>query len=161
MPSFDVVSRTDMNEVDNAVNGVKRETQQRFDLKGTKCSIERTDGTLTITADDDLKLKQMHELLQTYLARRNVDAKALEFKTPENAAGSSLRQTVVIRQGLDGDLARKIVKAVKATKIRVQLSVQGDELRVAGKKRDDLQETIAFIKEMQIDLPLQYVNFRE
>jgi uncharacterized protein YajQ (UPF0234 family) len=161
MPSFDVVSRTDMNEVDNAVNGVKRETQQRFDLKGTKCSIERTDGTLTITADDDLKLKQMHELLQTYLARRNVDAKALEFKTPENAAGSSLRQTVVIRQGLDGDLARKIVKAVKATKIRVQLSVQGDELRVAGKKRDGLQETIAFIKEMQIDLPLQYVNFRE
>ena len=161
MPSFDVVSKTDMNEVDNAVNGVQRETQQRFDLKGSKCSIERNDNALLITADDKLKLSQMHDLLQTYFARRKVDAKALEFKTPEDATGQSLRQTVVIRQGIDGDLARRIVKAVKGAKIKVQMAVQGDELRVSGKKRDDLQDTIAFIKDMDVDQPLQYINFRE
>lgn len=161
MPSFDVVSKTDMNEVDNAVNGVQRETQQRFDLKGSKCSIERNDNALLITADDKLKLSQMHDLLQTYFARRKVDAKALEFKTPEDATGQSLRQTVVIRQGIDGDLARRIVKAVKGAKIKVQMAVQGDELRVSGKKRDDLQDTIAFIKDMDVDQPLQYINFRD
>ena len=161
MPSFDVVSKTDMNEVDNAVNGVQRETQQRFDLKGSKCSIERNDNALLITADDKLKLSQMHDLLQTYFARRKVDAKALEFKTPEDATGQSLRQAVVIRQGIDGDLARKIVKAVKGAKIKVQLTVQGDELRVSGKKRDDLQDTIAFIKDMDVGQPLQYINFRD
>ena len=161
MPSFDIVSRTSLNEVDNAINGVDRETQQRFDLKGTKCHIERNGDMLTITADDDLKLRQMHELLHTYLARRKVDGKALDFKTPENAAGSSLRQSVLIRQGIDADLGRKIIKAVKGTKIRVQLTLQGDELRISGKKRDDLQETIAFIKEMGIEQPLQYVNYRE
>jgi uncharacterized protein YajQ (UPF0234 family) len=90
-----------------------------------------------------------------------VDAKALEFKTPEDATGQSLRQTVVIRQGIDGELARKIVKAVKGAKIKVQLAVQGDELRVSGKKRDDLQDTIAFIKDMDVDQPLQYINFRD
>lgn len=161
MPSFDVVSKTDMNEVDNAVNGVQRETQQRFDLKGSKCSIERNDNALLITADDKLKLSQMHDLLQTYFARRKVDAKALEFKTPEDATGQSLRQTVVIRQGIDGDLARRIVKAVKGAKIKVQMAVQGDELRVSGKKRDDLQDSIAFIKDMDVDQPLQYINFRD
>ena len=161
MPSFDVVSKTDLNEVDNAVNGVHRETQQRFDLKGTKCAIQRNGEVLTITADDDLKLRQMHELLQTYLARRKVDAKALEFKTPESASGDSLRQSVLIRQGIDADLGRKIIKAVKGTKIRVQLAAQGQELRISGKKRDDLQVAIAFIKEMGIDQPLQYVNYRE
>jgi uncharacterized protein YajQ (UPF0234 family) len=161
MPSFDVVSRTDIAEVDNALNGVKRETQQRFDLKGTRCGIERNGDALTVTADDDLKLKQMHELLYTYLARRNVDAKALEFKTPENAVGGSLRQTVNIKQGIDREIASKITKAIKGTKIRVQVTVQGDELRISGKKRDDLQETIAFIKDMGIEQPLQYINFRE
>ena len=161
MPSFDVVSRTDMAEVDNALNGVKRETQQRFDLKGTRCGIQRNESTLTITADDDLLLRQMHDLLHNYLARRKVDSKALEFKTPDNAAGGSLRQTVIIKQGVDGELARKITKAIKTTKIKVQVAIQGNELRVTGKKRDDLQETIAFIKEMQIEQPLQYINFRE
>jgi hypothetical protein len=161
MPSFDVVSKTDINEVDNAVNGVKRETQQRFDLKGTKCGIERSENMLTITADDKLKLGQMHDLLRTYFARRELDVKALDFGTPEDATGDSLRQTVTIKQGIDGDLARKIVKAVKGAKIKVQLAVQGDELRVSAKKRDELQETITFIKDMDLELPLQYTNFRE
>ena len=161
MPTFDVVSKTDMTEVDNALNGVKRETQQRFDLKGTRCAIERTDSTLTITADDDLLLRQMHDLLRDYLARRKVDSSALEFKTPDNATGGSLRQTVIVRQGIEGELARKITKVIKTTKIKVQVSIQGEELRVSGKKRDDLQETITFIKEMKIEQPLQYINFRD
>jgi len=150
-----------MNEMDNAVNGVLRETNQRFDLKGTKCGIERNSSVLTVTADDNMRLHQMHDLLRTYMARRKVDVAALEFKDPETAAGSSLRQAITIRQGLDADLGRKIIKAIKGTKIKVQIAVEGDELRVSGKKRDDLQETIAFIKEMGIDQPLQYVNFRD
>ena len=161
MPSFDVVSKVDLTEVDNAVNGVKRETQQRFDLKGTRASVERSGSALTVTADNDLQLRQVHDLLHTYFARRDVDSRALSFETPQKATGDSLRQQVTIRQGIDGDLARKIVKAVKSTKIRVQLAIQGDELRVSGKKRDDLQETITFIKEMGIEQPLQYVNFRD
>lgn len=161
MPSFDVVSKTDLTEVDNALNGVQRETQQRFDLKGTKCDIERNGQTLIINADDDLRLKQMHDLLGTYLARRKVDSAALEYWTPENASGGSLRQTVVIRQGVETELGRKIIKAVKGTKLKVQVSTQGEELRVSAKNRDDLQTTIAFIREMKMEQPLQYINFRE
>ena len=161
MPSFDVVSKVDLTEVDNAVNGVKRETQQRFDLKGTRASVERSGSVLTVTADNDLQLRQVHDLIHMYFARRDVDSRSLSFETPQKATGDSLRQQVTIRQGIDGDLARKIVKAVKGTKIRVQLAIQGDELRVSGKKRDDLQEVIAFIKEMGIEQPLQYVNYRD
>lgn len=161
MPSFDVVSRTDLMEVDNGINGMKREIKQRFDLAGTKCDVYRTDNTLTMTADDSTKMRQLEDLLRKYLARRRVDQRALEFKPPQNASGGSIRQDIVIRQGIDGDLARKISKAVRGTKIKVQLVIQGSELRVSAKKRDDLQATISFIKEMEIDQPLQYVNFRE
>ena len=161
MPAFDVVSRTNLMEVDNAINGVLRETRQRFDLAGTKCDIERTNDTLTMIADDTMKLTQLEDLLRKYLARRSVDQRALEFKPPQNAGGGTIRQTISIRQGIDQDLGRKISKAVRATKIKVQLAVQGNELRVSAKNRDDLQATIAFIKEMEIDQPLQYVNFRD
>jgi uncharacterized protein YajQ (UPF0234 family) len=161
MPSFDVVSKTDLTEVDNALNGIQRETLQRFDLKGTKCAISRSESTLTVTADDELKLKQMHELLQTYFARRDVDARALDFKPPEPATHGSLRQEVVIKQGIEREIASKVTKGLKSTKIKVQIAVQGDELRISGKKRDDLQEAIAFINELPIEQPLQFVNFRE
>ena len=161
MPSFDVVSRTDLVEVDNAINGVKRQIKQRYDLAGTKCNIERIDNTLTIIADDTMKLTQVEDLLREHLARRKVDRGAFEFKATRNASGGTIRRTISIRQGIDADLGRKITKAVKATKIKVQISIQGSELRMSGKKRDDLQETIAFIKEMNIDQPLQYVNFRD
>lgn len=161
MPSFDVVSRTNLMEVDNALNGVQREIKQRFDLAGTKCAIERTDDSLTMTADDPMKLQQLEELLRKYLANRKVDPRALEFKTPQNAAGGSLRQTINIKQGIDGDLGRRINKAVRGSKLKVQVSIQGTEIRVSAKKRDDLQTTIEFIKEMDIDQPLQYVNMRE
>ena len=161
MSSFDVVSKTDLMEVDNAINGVKRQIKQRYDLAGTKCNIERIDNTLTIIADDTMKLTQVENLLREYLARRKVDQGAFAFKATENATGETIRRTIYIRQGIDADLGRKITKAVKATKIKVQISIQGSELRMSGKKRDDLQETIAFIKEMNIEQPLQYVNFRD
>ena len=161
MPSFDIVSETEMPEVDNALNAMKREMDQRFDFKGAKCSIEREGEMLTILADDDLKLRQMHELLKGHLTRRKVDAGALEFKAQEKAAGQSVRQQVVVRQGVPQDLAKKIVKAVKGSKLKVQVAIQGDQLRVTGKKRDDLQDAIAMVKDMKLDLPLQYVNFRD
>ena len=161
MPSFDVVSKTDLMEVDNAVNGVKRQIKQRFDLAGTKCDVERNENSLTITADDNMKLNQLHDLLRQNLASRNVDAKALDFGKPENASGDSLRQQVMIKQGIDQDLARKINKAVKGSKMKVQITIKGSELHVSGKKRDELQETITFIKNMDTDQPLQYVNFRD
>ena len=161
MPSFDVVSKTDLMEVDNALNGVLRETKRRFDLAGTKCDIERTDNTLTMIADDTMKLTQVEDLLRKYLARRNVDQRAFEFNQPQSAAGGTIRQTISIKQGIDADLGRRITKAVRDTKIKVQLAIQGNELRVSAKKRDDLQETIAFIKDMGIEQPLQYVNFRD
>ena len=161
MPSFDVVSRTDLMEVDNAINGVKREIKQRFDLAGTQCDIARIDNILTMIADDTMKLTQVEGLLRGYLARRKVDQKAFEFKATQNAAGGTIRQTISISQGIDADLGRSITKAVKGAKIKVQVSIQGSELRMSGKKRDDLQKTIAFIKEMNIEQPLQYVNFRD
>ena len=161
MRSFDVVSKTDLMEVDNAVNGVKRQIRQRFDLAGTKCDIERKENSLTITADDNMKLNQLHDLLRQNFASRKVDAKALDFGKPENASGDSLRQQVTIKQGIDQDLARKINKAVKGSKMKVQITIKGSELHVSGKKRDELQETITFIKNMDTDQPLQYINFRD
>jgi len=161
MPSFDVVSKTDLAEVDNALNGVEREINQRFDLANTKCAIVRSDDTLTLTADDTMKMQQVEELLRKYLAMRKVELGALDFKDAQGAAGSSLREIVDIKQGIDSDLGRKIVKEVKSAKMKVQLAIQGNELRVTGKKRDDLQAAITFIKDMKNTQPLQFVNFRD
>jgi uncharacterized protein YajQ (UPF0234 family) len=161
MPTFDIVSKTDMAEVDNALAGIGREIGTRFDFKGTKCSIERKDETITVLADDDLKLKQMHELLMVHFTRRGVDPKALDFKTVEKASGNSVRQVVVVKQGIDKEVAKTLVKEIKDSKIKVQVSIQGDELRISGKKRDELQEVIALVKKVPVDLPLQYVNFRD
>jgi uncharacterized protein YajQ (UPF0234 family) len=161
MPSFDVVSKTDISEVDNALNSVAREVKQRYDLKGRMCSIERSGNSITITADNDMLLRQMHELLHTYCVRRGVDDAVLEFKTPQDATKGSLRQEVVIRQGISQATSKQVVKMVKGSKLKVQVAIQGDELRVTGKKRDDLQQTIAALKEMKVDLPFQYVNFRD
>ncbi len=161
MPSFDVVSKTELAEVDNALNGLRREIDTRFDFKNSKCSVERQENLLTVLADDDMKLRQMQELLKTHMVRRKLDAGALEFKDPEKAAGSSLRQLVTVKQGIDQAIARRIVKAIKDAKLKVQAAIQGDELRISGKKRDDLQGAIALVKGLKIELPLQYVNFRE
>lgn len=161
MPSFDVVCKTNLMEVDNAIHGMQREIKQRFDLKGTRCDIERTDNTLTVTAENTMQLTQLEDLLRKYLSRRNVDQRAVQLNQPQNAAGGTIRRTIFIRQGIEQDLSRKIIKAVKATKTKVQLAIQGNEIHVSGKKRDDLQETITFIKNMEIEQPLQCVNFRD
>lgn len=161
MPSFDIVSKTDLAEVDNAVNGMSREIGQRFDFKGSRCSIERAEATLTLLADDDMKLRQMHELLRVYLTRRGVDAGALEFKETEKASGNAVRQIVTVRQGIDKELAKRLVKEVKDRKLKVQGAIQGDEVRISGKKRDDLQEAIAMIRGLKIEQPLQFINFRD
>ncbi|MCJ7788233.1 MAG: YajQ family cyclic di-GMP-binding protein [Methyloceanibacter sp.] len=161
MPSFDIVSKTDLEEVDNALANMVREMSQRYDFKNSKSKIERKEAEITIDADDELKLKQMHELLQGHLARRKIDAGILDYKAVEKAAGQSVRQKVLIRQGIDRELAKRLVKDIKDGKLKVQVTVQGDELRVSGKKRDDLQAVIQLVKGLSIDLPLQYVNFRD
>jgi cyclic-di-GMP-binding protein len=161
LPSFDIVSRIDLAEVDNALAGINREIATRFDFKGSKCSIERKEGALSVLADDDLKLKQMHELLKVHMTRRKVEPGALDYKPPEKAAGNTLRQTIALRQGVGADLARQLIREIKDSKLKVQVSIQGDELRVTGKKRDDLQGAIGVIRGLKLEQPLQYLNFRE
>lgn len=161
MPSFDIVSKTDLSEVENAVQNVAREISQRYDFKGSQSKVEHADGVITIFADDDLKLKQLHEVLQGHLARRGVDAGVLDYQKPEPSAGQSVRQRALIKQGIDRDLAKKLTKDIKAKKFKVQVAIQGDELRVTGKKRDDLQEVIQFVKGLEVEQPFQYVNFRD
>jgi uncharacterized protein YajQ (UPF0234 family) len=161
MPSFDLVSKTDLTEVDNAVQGVLREIATRFDFKGSHCDVKREEAALTLTADDGTKLRQMQDLVKGYFVRRKLDPRALEWKDEEKAAGNTLRQVVVIKQGIDREIAKTVVKAIKESKLKVQAAIQGDELRVSGKKKDDLQEAMALIRTLKIEQPLQYVNFRD
>jgi uncharacterized protein YajQ (UPF0234 family) len=161
VPSFDIVSRVDLAEVDNAIASIKREISTRFDFKGSKSTIDRDEAEIKLVADDDLKLKQMHELLKVHLTRRKVEAGALDYKTPEKAAGNTVRQTIALRQGIGADLARQLTRQIKDSKLKVQAAVQGGELRVTGKKRDDLQDAITLLRGLKLEQPLQYVNFRE
>jgi uncharacterized protein YajQ (UPF0234 family) len=161
MPSFDIVSKIDMTSVDNALQGVMKEMQVRYDFKGSKSEISKTDEAILISADDELKRRQVEELLVTHLTRKGVDTKALEFGRVEQASGNMVRQTVTVRQGIQRDVAQKIVKAVKSSKLKTQAAIQGDEVRVSGKKRDDLQDTMAMIKELGVEFPLQFENFRD
>jgi cyclic-di-GMP-binding protein len=161
MPSFDIVSKTDLAEVDNAVQGVTREIQTRFDFKGSTSTVIREEATITLNAEDATKLRQMQELVKGYFARRKLDPQALEWKDEEKAAGNTLRQLAIVKQGVDRETAKTIVKALKDSKLKVQAAIQGDELRVTGKKRDDLQAAIALVRGLKIEQPLQYVNFRD
>ncbi|MEO8559920.1 MAG: YajQ family cyclic di-GMP-binding protein [Rhodospirillales bacterium] len=161
MPSFDIVSKTEIAEVDNALDGARREIGTRYDFKGSKSTIERAENVITLMADDAMRLKHMQELVKGYFVRRKIDPAALEFKDEERAGGDMLRQIVNIKQGIDREIAKTIVKAFKDSKMKVQAAIQGDELRVNGKKRDDLQEAIALVRGLKIEQPLQYVNFRD
>ena len=161
MPSFDIVSRLDLAEVDNALAGLARELATRFDFKGSKAAVTREEMALTVVADDDMKLRQMQELLKGHMARRKVDTAALDFKPPEKASGQTLRQVVALKQGIGADIAKSIVRAIKDSKLKVQAAIQGEELRVTGKKRDDLQAAIQLVRGLKVEQPLQYVNFRE
>jgi len=161
MPSFDIVSNIDMTSVDNALQGVSNEMQVRYDFKGSKSEVSKQDDAILITADDELKRRQVEELLVTHLTRKGVDTKALEFGRVEQASGNTVRQTVTVKQGVQRDVAQKIVKAIKGSKVKTQAAIQGDEVRISGKKRDDLQATIALIRDLDVDLPLQFENFRD
>lgn len=161
MPSFDIVSETNMQEVDNALNSAKRELGNRYDFKGSKAAFENDKETITILADDDMKLKAMIEMLKTYFTRRNVDIKCLDFGKEEMASGNMIRMVIKLKKGIDQENAKKITKAVKDKGLKVQASIQGEQVRVTGKKRDDLQEAIAMVKNMGLELPLQFTNFRD
>jgi len=161
MPSFDIVCETDMQEMDNAVNQTHKEITTRFDFKGSNSSIELGDNEILIKADDDYKLATICEILRAKMTRRNLEAKCLEYGEAENASGGSKRRKITIKQGISQELAKKIVKHIKEEKMKVQASIQGDEVRVSGKKRDDLQEAIALIKGMDADRPMKFTNFRD
>lgn len=161
MPSFDVVSRVDVQEIDNALNQTRKEVAQRYDLKDAKTEIEWDQKVLTITSADDFKLKAVIDVLQSKLVRRKVPIKNLEYGKIEPAAGSRARQVITVRQGIETDKAREIVKRVKASKQKVQSQIMGDEVRVSGKKRDDLQAVIELLRGEDFGLELQFVNFRD
>lgn len=161
MPSFDIVSEANLQEVRNAVDQANREIENRFDFKGSDTRVGQGESTLTIESADDYKVRQAIEILNLRLAKRGVD---LDFLVPgeiQPAGGGRARVEITIRQGVDADNARKIVKVIKDAKLKVQASVQGDQVRVTGKKRDDLQAAIALLRGAGLGLPLQYTNFRD
>jgi uncharacterized protein YajQ (UPF0234 family) len=160
MPSFDVVSKTDSHEVTNAVDQTNRELGTRFDFKGTDARVELTKNTMTIIAPTDFQLKQVDEILRNKLAKRNVDVRVLNYKDPEIKLNEA-RQIIEVRQGIETEQAKKIVKLIKDTNLKVQAAIQGDQVRVTGKKRDDLQATIAMLRGSKTELPLQFENFRD
>jgi len=161
MPSFDVISKINHQEFDNALANCLREIGNRFDFKGLNISIERKEQVITTLAPDELKLKQVNELLQVHLIRRKVDPRVIVVKNSENAAGSSIRQISELKEGINQENAKKIITDIKKLKLKIQIKIQGEELRVEGKKRDNLQEAMSAIREIDIGLPIEFVNFRD
>lgn len=160
MPSFDIVSHIDSHEITNAVDQANREVSNRFDFKGTNARLELDKTTITLFAPSDFQLKQIDEILRTKLAKRQVDLRSLEYKDI-NVNLNEAKQSINVKQGIDTDQAKKIVKLIKDTPLKVQAAIQGDQIRVTGKKRDDLQEVIAMLRGAKVDIPLQFINFRE
>ncbi len=160
MPSFDIVSEVDIQEVRNAVDQANREVGTRFDFKGVEASFELNESRVLLKAEQEFQLGQMMDILRQKLVKRGVDIACMELSEPETSL-SAARQTVTIRQGIESDLAKKMVKAIKASKLKVQAQIQGDQVRVTGKKRDDLQQVISLLRETDYGLPLQFQNFRD
>lgn len=160
MPSFDVVSEVDLQEVNNAVDQARRELGSRYDFKGVEAKFDLNKDEITLTAEADIQLDQMVDILKAKLVKRSVDIGVLEISDDE-ASGKTLSRKVNIKQGIDSLLAKKMVKMIKDQKLKVQAAIQGEKIRVTGKKRDDLQSSIAFLKEIDIELPLQFENFRD
>ena len=159
MPSFDVVSELDKHELTNALDNAAKELDRRFDLKG-KCSFETKDKSVTLTAEADFMLEQMLDILRSSLVKRKIDVQCIETKDPF-ASGKVVKQEVNFREGIDKDLAKKIVALIKDKKLKVQAAIQGEQVRVTGKKRDDLQEAIALLRGEPLGMPLQFNNFRD
>ncbi len=161
MPSFDIVSEVDLQEVRNAVDQVNKEVKTRFDFKGSDARVEQSDYTLNIFADDDFKLGQVLDILRTKLTKREVDVRCLEMEHIEKISGNKVKQQVIVKTGLEKELAKKVIRLIKDSKFKVQATIQGDLVRVSGAKRDVLQETIQLIKKSVVDFPLQYQNLRD
>ena len=161
MPTFDIVSKFDPSEVDNAIQNLKREIVQRYDFKNSNSEIEFEKELIIIKTDDDYKLTQLQEMLKVQITKRGIDIRALDMGKVEMSAGQAVRQTITMMQGINKDISKDIIKIIKESKIKVQVSIQGDELRISGKKRDDLQQTITLLKTQNLDLPLQFINFRD
>lgn len=161
MPSFDIVSEVDKHELTNAVDQTNRELRNRFDFRGTEANVEQSDKVLTLVADSDFQLEQLLDILRLKLVKRGIELTCLEIKDSVGH-GKMRKQDVIVREGIDKELSRKIVKLVKQSKIKVQAAVQGESVRVTGKKRDDLQAVMAMLKDDDsIDMPLQFNNFRD
>lgn len=160
MPSFDIVSEVELAEVHNAVDQANREIGTRFDFRGADAKFSREGSEILMATESDFQLEQMLDILRTLLIKRGIDVRALEVGDMK-PSGKQVHQTVVVRQGIETDLARKIVKMIKDKKMKVQAAIQGEKVRVSGKKRDDLQSVMTMLKDSDIEMPLQYNNFRD
>jgi len=160
MPSFDIVSKVDMQEVDNAVNQTVKEIAQRYDFKGSKSEITQEKDTIKVLADDDFKLKAVIDILQSKFLKRGISIKALQYGKAENASGGMVRQIITIQQGVSKEKGKEIIAAIKETKLKVQAQIMEDQVRVTGKNIDDLQEVIALLKGKDLGIEMQYINFR-
>ena len=161
MPSFDVVSRVDFQEIDNAIANALREITNRYDFKGSNTTLERNEKVITIVTDDDLKLSQVNDILISHFVRRKLDPLALGKKDKEKAGGDRIRQTISLVEGIEQDVAKKITSEIKSSKMKVQAKINGNELRIDGKKRDDLQSAMQLIEDLQVGIPVQFINFRD
>ena len=160
MPSFDIVNRLDYQEINNAISNALREIRNRYDFKGSDTSIECKENDLIVITDDELKLKQVHDLIITHFVRRKIDPLCLSLGNKEKAGGNRIRQTYKLVEGIEQTIAKKITADVKNSKIKVQVKINGNELRVEGKKKDDLQTVMQMIENAKIGIPVQFVNFR-
>ena len=161
MPSFDIVSRVDFQEIDNAISNALREITNRYDFKGSNTTVERSEKVITIVTDDDLKLSQVNDILISHFVRRKLDPLALGKKDKEKAGGDRIRQTISLVEGIEQDIAKKITSEIKSSKMKIQAKINGNELRIDGKKRDDLQSAMQLIEDLQIGIPVQFINFRD
>ncbi len=161
MPSFDIVSEVDKQEVRNAVEQTNKEVATRFDFKGSDARVEQADYVLTVFADDDFKLDQVQDVLTGKLIKRGVDTRCLETGAAEKVSGNKMKRNVTVRTGVESELAKKLVRIIKDSKLKVQASIQGETVRVSGAKRDTLQDAIALLRKQVDDFPLQFQNFRD
>ena len=161
MPSFDVVSRLDHQEIDNAIGNATREITTRYDFKGSNTSIEKKDNSIVVLTDDEMKAGQVNDMLVTHFVRRKVDPLCLKKKELEKAGGNKIKQIYDLIEGIDQSICKKLIADVKSSKIKVQVKINGNELRVDGKKKDDLQSVIQLIESSNVGIPIQFINFRD
>ena len=161
MPTFDIVSKIDMQEVSNAVSNSMKEISQRYDFKGSNSKIDLKEKNIILETEDELKAKQVNEILLGHFVKRNIDPTVLKLKNSDKASGNTIRQIYDLMEGIDQVASKKIISEVKSTKMKVQVKIQGNELRVSGAKRDDLQKTMEIVKNIELEMPVQFVNLRD